>query len=134
MTGAIGVNKPEFLGGKLLNNTNPRSGQPYFNSFSPSMGGAFNVEPLGKIGNSNRRFIHGPGLNNFDMALLRNISFTESKQLQLRFEAFNVFNHAQFVNPDGSISDGFPDNGGTFGLVSGALPARIMQIAAKIIF
>jgi hypothetical protein len=122
LTGAIGVNEPNFLGGKLLNNTNPRSGQPYFNP------NAFAKQDLGTFGDSNRRFFTGPGLYNFDMALLRNIAFTESKQLQLRFEAFNVFNHAQFTNPDGNISHS------TFGLISNAQAARIMQIAAKFIF
>ncbi|HZR56472.1 MAG TPA: carboxypeptidase regulatory-like domain-containing protein [Terriglobales bacterium] len=123
LTGAIGVNKPDFVGGKVLNNTDPRSGQAYFNP------AAFAPEPLGQIGTSNRRFFHGPGLNNFDMALLRNIAFTESKELQLRFEAFNVFNHAQFTNPDGNIADT-----GTFGFVSGSRPARILQIAGKFVF
>jgi hypothetical protein len=122
LTDAIGVNEPNFLGGKLLNNTNPRSGQPYFNP------NAFAKQDLGTFGDSNRRFFTGPGLYNFDMALLRNIAFTESKQLQLRFEAFNVFNHAQFTNPDGNISHS------TFGLISNAQAARIMQIAAKFIF
>lgn len=65
---------------------------------------------------------------------------TESKELQLRFEAFNVFNHVSFTNPDGNISDGDPmfvngvNQGGTFGLVSGDQAPRVMQIAAKFLF
>ena len=53
-----------------------------------------------------RRFFNGPGLNNYDMALLKNLRLTESKSLQFRVEAFNVFNHAQFFGPqavDGNI-------------------------------
>src|SRR5262249_47154177 len=43
------------------------------------------------------RFFHGHGLNNWDMALLKDTRITESKLLQFRFEFFNVFNHAQFA-------------------------------------
>jgi Carboxypeptidase regulatory-like domain/TonB dependent receptor len=134
LTGAIGVDKPNYDGGKVLADTNPRSGQPYFNVAD------FSEEAMGQVGTSNRRFFHGPGLNVFDMALLRNIKFMESKELQLRFEAFNVFNHVSFTNPDGNISDGDPmfvngvNQGGTFGLVSGDQAPRVMQIAAKFLF
>ncbi|MBV8475247.1 MAG: hypothetical protein JOZ36_01160, partial [Acidobacteria bacterium] len=46
----------------------------------------------------------------------------------LRLEAFNIFNHAQFTNPTGEI------NSSTFGLVTGARAARILQIGAKFLF
>jgi hypothetical protein len=72
--------------------------------------------------------------------LLRSVTFSESKQLQLRFKAFNVFNHAQFTNPDGNISPGIPNlvggvnRLGTFGLVSNMQPGSILQVAAKFAF
>lgn len=80
------------------------------------------------MGNSRRRFFYGPGLNNFDMALLKTAKITESKQIEARFEAFNAFNHAQFTNPTGEI------NSGQFGVVSNAWPARVLQAGAKFIF
>jgi Carboxypeptidase regulatory-like domain len=123
LTGAVGVDVPQLSGtGSLFINKNPRSGQPYFN---PNF---FTFEPLGQIGNANRRFFSGPGLNNWDMALLKDTKFSESKTLQLRFEAFNVWNHAQFQNPNGLI------NSSTFGVVTSANPPRIMQVAAKFLF
>jgi Carboxypeptidase regulatory-like domain/TonB dependent receptor-like, beta-barrel len=128
------IDVPEVSAGQILNDTNPRSGQPYFNSFSPGSGGIFSPEPLGQIGNARRRFFHGPGLNNWDLALLKDTKFTESKSLEFRCEAFNIFNHAQFLNPDGTIDDGYPDQGGTFGLVSGARAPRILQLALKFVF
>jgi len=119
---------------KLIGNSNPRTGQPYINP------AAFTFETVGQLGNANRQFFHGPGLNNWDMAILKNTNFSESKILQLRFEAFNVFNHAQFVNPSGSINSGLPvmvngvNEGGTFGVVTSARAPRIMQIAVKFLF
>ena len=122
------VDVPELSGtgqlfaGGATSSKNPRSGLPYFNT------GYFTTEPLGQIGNADRRFFSGPGLNNWDMALLKNTRITESKSLQLRLEAFNIWNHAQFQNPSGLI------NSNLFGVVTGANPPRILQIAGKIIF
>jgi len=119
------VDVPNFTPGHVLGNTNPRSGQPYFNI------SLFSPENIGQFGNARRRFFHGPGINNWDLALRKNIPISESKQFQFRFEAFNVFNHAQFgtsFGPDGNI------NSSTFGLVTSARDPRIMQTALKFIF
>jgi hypothetical protein len=111
--------------GPLFINKNPRSGEPYFN---PNY---FTQEPLGQVGNAMRRYFVGPGIYNFDMALLKDTRITESVQAQFRAEAFNVFNHAQFNNPSGNIDNNFV---GGFGYVTSARPARIMQIALKFVF
>ncbi len=119
---AIPVDVPNFAGGQVLADTNPRHRGLYFKRHS------FRNEQPGQFGNSRRRFFHGPGLNNFNMALAKSTKITESKQLQLRFEAFNVFNHAQFMNPTGEI------NSSQFGQVTNARDPRIMQIGAKFLF
>jgi hypothetical protein len=119
---AVPVDVPNFAGGHVLADTNPRDGNPYFNT------SLFSNEQLGQFGDSRRRFFHGPGLNNFDMALAKSTKFTESKELQLRLEAFNLFNHAQFESPTGEI------NSSQFGLVTSARPGRILQLGAKFLF
>jgi hypothetical protein len=86
---------------------------------------------LGTSGTAKRRLFYGPGMDNFDMALAKSVSLTESKSLQFRFEAFNVFNHAQFFGPqsvDGNISSS------TFGRVVSADSARLVQLGAKFLF
>ena len=125
---AVPVDVPNFSGGHVLADTNPRHGNAYFD---PTL---FTNEALGQFGDSRRRFFHGPGLNNYDMALSKNTKITESKSLELRFEAFNLFNHAQFNNPNSEINDGLPSQGGTFGLVTTARDPRIMQVGAKFLF
>jgi hypothetical protein len=128
LTGAVGVDVPQLSGtgalfpGAGATSKNPRSGLPYFNP------GYFTFEPIGQIGNANRRFFSGPGLNNWDLAILKNTNITESKSFQLRFEAFNIWNHTQFNNPSGYI------NGSSFGYVTSANPPRIMQVAVKFLF
>src|SRR6185369_8863280 len=119
---AVPVDVPNFAGGKVLFDTDPRHRNSYFDA------SLFSNELLGQFGNSRRRFFHGPGLNNFDLALQKTTKITESKELQFRFEAFNAFNHAQFNNPSGEI------NSSTFGLVTSARDPRIMQVAARFTF
>jgi hypothetical protein len=114
--------EPNYIPGKLLLQTNPRNGGTYFNT------SLYSPENLGQFGNAKRRFFSGPGLNNWDMALAKDIRFTESKSLELRAECFNVFNHAQFATPDGLI------NSSTFGVVTNARDPRIGQLAAKFTF
>ena len=121
----FGVDEPDFAPGNLNLNHNPRNGNSYFNT------ALFSENALGTPGTSQRRFFYGPGMANFDMALLKNLRVTESKSFQVRLEAFNAFNHAQFFGPqsvDGNI------NSATFGQVISAAPPRLVQVAAKFIF
>jgi len=124
-TSTATIDEPQVVGGHLFINRNPRSGQPYFN---PAY---FQPEQLGTVGNAMRRFFSGPGINNFDMALLKDTRITESMQVQFRAEAFNVFNHAQFMNPSGQVDN---TGQGGFGYVTGARDPRIMQVALKFLF
>jgi hypothetical protein len=120
-----GIDEPDYSGGGLDINPNPRNGRPYFNTAQ------FSENVLGTPGNAKRRFFYGPGMDNYDMALLKNVEFTESKSLQLRVEGFNVFNHAQFFGPqsvDGNIGSS------TFGQVVNANPPRLLQVGAKFLF
>ena len=120
-----GVDEPEVAAGPLNLNHSPRNGQPYFNA------GLFTENALGTPGDASRRYFHGPGMQNFDMALLKNLRLTDSKSLQLRLEAFNVFNHAQFFGPqsvDGNISSA------TFGQVVSAAAPRLVQAGARFTF
>ncbi|MGH9454384.1 MAG: TonB-dependent receptor, partial [Terriglobia bacterium] len=119
-----GVDLPNYTPGNILSNTNPRNGQAYFNT------SLFSPEPVGQLGNSNRRFFHGPGINNFDLALLKDFEVTESKKFEFRLEAFNAFNHAQFNNPNGNVNAG----AGSFGYITGARDPRILQMALKFVF
>jgi len=116
---------PDYTPGALNLNGNPRNGLPYFNTslFSPNA--------LGTPGSASRRSFHGPGMLNFDLALLRTFRFSESKALQFRMETFNTFNHAQFFGPvavDGDFNSKF------FGQVVNAAPPRLMQVALKFTF
>jgi hypothetical protein len=73
----------------------------------------------------------GPAFSQWDFSLMKNFNFTksESRYLQLRFEAQNVFNHMNAGNPDTQITDS------TFGMISGQSGTpRVAMIAAKLYF
>lgn len=88
----------------------------------------FSSENLGAFGTANRRFFHGPGLNNWDLSLYKTTHITERTGVEFRAELFNAFNHAQFENPSGSITSS------TFGWVTSARDPRIGQMALKFYF
>ena len=80
----------------------------------------------GSFGDVNRRFFHGPGFNNTDFGILKRTAINERFAFDLRFEFFNIFNHAQFMNPGGNIS-----SSSSFGIVTNARDPRIGQVGAK---
>jgi carboxypeptidase family protein len=75
------------------------------NFFNPS---SFSQEPVGTFGNVGRGLIHGPGFNYTDLSLYKNIPLggEGARSLQIMLQGANVFNHANFANPDGNFTDG----------------------------
>lgn len=98
------------------------------NSFALPVQSA-NSTPLQLLGNSPRTLCCGPGINNFDLSVQKITQLAESKNLEFRAEFFNIFNHTQFLNPDGNISDGTD-----FGRVKHTRDPRQMQFALKFSF
>jgi len=126
----LDVDTPDLVG--PLVKTDPRKTGGYF--FNAS---AFGPAPLGTIGTADRRFFHGPGINNWDMALLKSTQLTERLNLQFRAELYNVFNHAQFLTPSGIITynpTSLLPNPNSMGLVPGARDPRIGQLSLKLNF
>ena len=120
------LDTPRMTSGPLRIHTNPRDGQAMFN---PSL---FSVETLGQLGNSPRRSFHGPGIENFDMQISKIVRISESRSLDLRVQAFNVFNHAQFYGP--AAVNGQVNDTANFGHVVSAAAPRLVQLAAKFHF
>ncbi len=122
---SYGVDLPNMVPGALNLNHDPRNGEPYFNTL------LFSLPPLGSAGTAARRLLYGPGIENFDCALSKQINLGESRSLQLRLETFNTFNHAQFFGPatvNGEITSS------AFGQVVSADAPRLVQLGAKFSF
>jgi len=126
--------------GAPLNIGNPRTytinGTPnyYFNPAAFTM-----AAPGTGVGTAARNFMHGPGLNNFDIAVIKDVHITESKYFEFRVETFNTFNHTQFTPYSYQASN---DIGGVvadindprFGTVISANDPRFVQLAGKFYF
>ena len=98
----------------------------------------FNVQP-GEFGQLERFFLNGPTYFNVDASLFKNIPITERVRLQLRVEAFNLFNRAHFAISAAQQLQSI--NASTFGRITqtgdprtGDPQARVVQFAARIEF
>lgn len=68
---------------------------------------------------------------NYDIALHKSLPLSESRSVELRLEAFNVFNHAQFyvaAAVNGNITSG------SFGKITSAAAPRLIQVATRFSF
>jgi hypothetical protein len=104
----------------------------YFNT------SAFAVPAVGTYGNAPRDVFRGPGINNFDMSIFKNIPlWAERIRFQLRFEAYNTFNHTQFSGVNSSAIfntvTGQQTNA-AFGSITSARTARVGQLSLRLIF
>lgn len=118
-----GIDEPEYTPGDLRIRHRPGG-----DAFNTSL---FSLPALGTMGNARRRFFFGPGEDNTDLAIAKSTPLRDGTTLELRAEAFNVFNHSQFFGPNavnGNISSA------NFGQIQTASPPRLMQLAARISF
>jgi hypothetical protein len=124
-----GVDTPDYTPGDLKLNRDPRKSRVAFNTALFSI--PQSIDAYGHLGTARRRFFYGPGLENFDMSIQKQIHLSEAKTLELRWESFNTFNHAQFFGPE--AVNGNPDST-NFGKIVNANAPRQMQVAAKFKF
>lgn len=92
----LGLDRPDFAPG--ITAEDAVTGDPD-NYFDPN---AFALQPVGRPGNVGRGSLIGPNLRTFDLSLVKNTRlprFGESTNLQLRIEAFNLFNRTNFGTP-----------------------------------
>jgi hypothetical protein len=120
------LDTPQQLPGHLNINTNGRNGRPAFDT------ALFPIENYGTLGNAKRRVFYGPGINNFDLTLQKNVRLTEAKSIELRMEGFNSFNHTQFYGP--ASVDGQVDDTHNYGKIVSATSPRLIQIVGKFTF
>lgn len=92
----------------------------------------------GMPGFTGRDTYRGPGTNNWDMTLAKNIPIKERVQIQLRCEAYNIFNHVSYDTVQNTATfnttTGQLTSNGNFGALTGDRDPRILQLVAKISF
>ena len=89
----------------------------------------FTAPCLGCVGNLGRNTFVGPGYWNADVSLIKILRIRERFYLQVRAEAFNVFNHTNFFIGNNTVQDPH-----LFGQTGGTAPPRNLQFALKLSF
>jgi hypothetical protein len=109
---------------------NPADGTGVNADGEPAFQGQVFANPAaGTLGVLQRRYFSGPWTFNMDMSLIKKVDLTERTNVEIRADAFNVFNHATFWSGDQNI------NSTTFGVVSSTFYSpRIMQFGIYVRF
>jgi hypothetical protein len=89
---------------------------------------AFSMPPFGTFGNSGRNTLEGPGYQTVNVALVKRIHFGQQGRLELRAEAFNLFDRVNYDLPDAFF--GSP----TFGRILSAQSPRRVQLGIRTAF
>jgi hypothetical protein len=111
--------RPDLVG-------NPNISNPTANLwFNPN---AFAAPPPYQFGSSGIGIMFGPASHVANLGLMKKFYFQESRYLQFRWEAFNAFNNVNLGDPNTTVFQG------STGQIFYAGPARVMQIAMKLVF
>ena len=110
--GGFGHIRPDYTGGQIRIKPGHLDKTPMW--FNPA---AFSVPQNGSYGNFKRNTIYGPGVDNYNVSVFKNVNITESVRFQLRVEAYNVFNHTQWSTINTGLSA--PQPGNSFGITNG---------------
>jgi hypothetical protein len=148
----VGTLRPDVTGSVITGFSPATSGSPTQVTYIQNAGlpgqssNVFVVQgtngvPIG-FGNLGRNAVTGPGFEDEDIALVKNTAITERVNLQIRCDAFDMLNHANFTNPSTAITVGPALTATTQGLITGGTrftsgdfgSSRQLQLAMKLQF
>ncbi|HEY3836723.1 MAG TPA: carboxypeptidase regulatory-like domain-containing protein [Bryobacteraceae bacterium] len=91
---------------------------------------------VGCWGDAGKYTFRGPGINNVDLSLFKNMRFTERIKGQLQVQTYNTLNHTQFtaINTSATFSTAGLQTNGAFGQYTAAANPRQMQMVLRITF
>ncbi len=131
----IGFDRPDFAPGFDANSAVLGGPDQYFDP------AAFRLPAAGTLGNVGRGALIGPNLRVFDLSLVKNTRWGrlgDDGAVQLRLEAFNLFNRANFSPPSLTVFTGAADNEqplSTFGRIrSTTTSSRQVQLGVRLTF
>jgi hypothetical protein len=131
----IGFDRPSLAPGFTHETAVTGDPNQYFNP------AAFVLQPAGTLGNLGRGTFIGPNLRTFDLSAVKNTRWSklgENGSIQLRVEAFNLFNRTNFGIPNLLAFAGAVDNErtlSTFGRIrSTVTSSRQIQLGLRILF
>jgi hypothetical protein len=127
--GGDGV-RPLVLSNPIL----PKSQRGLLGYFNTTV---FAMPLMGTYGNAPRDVVRGPGINNIDLSIIKSIPIREKYRFQLRFEAYNAFNHTQFSGMN-TTAQFNPTTGAqvnaSLGTLTSARTPRVGQASLRFLF
>jgi hypothetical protein len=118
-TGNVNYMRPDVVGDWHIANPTPAM---WFNT------AAFKAPAAFTFGNAGRNILRSDGVHRFDMSAFRKFPIRERIYAEFRAEAYNVFNAVTYSAPTGDVASI------NFGKVLSAMPARSLQLGAKVYF
>jgi outer membrane receptor protein involved in Fe transport len=88
----------------------------------------FSQPITGTLGNSGRNALLAPGGTNFDLSASKQFPFAEQRFVQFRADFFSAFNHPLFSTGNQAT------NSSTYGQITSASGARVIQLSLKVVF
>ena len=118
------------------NNYRPNvTGDPYAPEDQRTISNWFNrnnvtlpTDPSQPFGNAERNSVRGPGFWQVDLAASKQVALSQAARLELRIEAFNLFDRSNFRAPEGNRSLA------SFGTITSTYDPRQMQLGIKLIW
>jgi hypothetical protein len=127
LTGNSSAERAELVPGQspVLSN---RTATRWFNIAAFSQNPANLVNGVALNGNSGRNMLRGPTFKDVDLAISRDFVFKEHLDLQLRADAYNVFNIVSLNSPGATVGSA------TFGVITSASAMRQLQLGLRLTF
>ena len=136
ITGATGTGVDSRVD-LTCNATLPKGDRSFYQSFNTKCVAPPSAATFG-IGNATKDVFRGPGINNFDISIVKNFPFSsnESRFVQFRFEMYNAFNHTQFsaIDTGARFDAGGNQVNSLFGSYTSARDPRRVQLGLKVRF
>jgi hypothetical protein len=133
--GIAGLQRPNLIGAVPELNCQPNTGGATPAARRQLIGcydaSAFALPDQFTFGNAPRNVLRGPSYKQTDLAFMKNIPVGGDARVQLRAEVYNVFNRANFANPNAVF--GSSAFGSITALATGATMRRV-QLGARLVF
>ena len=127
LTGNTAAERAELVPGQSPGLSN-RTAAKWFNIAAFSQNAANLLNGVAVDGNSGRNMLRGPTFKDVDLAISRDFAFKERLRLQLRADAYNVFNMVSLNPPGATVGTS------TFGVITSASAMRQLQLGLRLTF
>jgi hypothetical protein len=127
LTGNTAAERAELVPGQNPVSSN-RTAAEWFNVAAFSQNPTNLVNGIALNGNSSRNVLRGPTFKDVDLAISRDFVFKERLGLQLRADAYNVFNMVSLNGPGATVGTA------TFGVITSASAMRQLQLGLRLTF